>query len=227
MATSHPEATESPMDITICVDDGQVSPLPIEVQVDAAGVSTTEAIIADLAQRNLEKIRLSKELERNEQHTCCSHHTDEHSNEATDITTTTTVITVPEDIYNPLAVSVSLGEKSSYYDQCAGIDGCVLLLRMRGGNCRERGGRSWRGVSGWREESVVVCAGNWLCLFSAFGLVNAIASTGGGVGGIFFPLVVSHLLHPLGFAWTTRLFGLVYLATLGIALFLGGRCLVF
>lgn len=171
MATSHPEATESPMDITICVDDGQVSPLPIEVQVDAAGVSTTEAIIADLAQRNLEKIRLSKELERNEQHTCCSHHTDEHSNEATDITTTTTVITVPEDIYNPLAVSVSLGEKSSYYDQCAGIDGCVLLLRMRGGNCRERGGRSWRGVSGWREESVVVCAGNWLCLFSAFGLV--------------------------------------------------------
>ncbi|KAK6332898.1 hypothetical protein TWF696_002917 [Orbilia brochopaga] len=47
-----------------------------------------------------------------------------------------------------------------------------------------------------------------------------IASTGGGVGGIFFPLVMSQSLRQFGFAWTTRLFGLVYLISLGIACFL-------
>ncbi|KAF3909893.1 hypothetical protein ABW21_db0208328 [Orbilia brochopaga] len=48
-------------------------------------------------------------------------------------------------------------------------------------------------------------------------LAIGIASTGGGVGGIFFPLVMSQSLRRFGFAWTTRLFALVYLISLGVA----------
>ncbi|KAF3310138.1 hypothetical protein TWF173_010053 [Orbilia oligospora] len=305
MATSYSESTKDSMDITVRVDDSQISPIPVEAQIDAAGVSSTKVIIADLAQRNIEKARVSKEIERNNGHARCSNSVEGHNNGATNTTTTTTtIITVPEDMYNRLSLSLSAGERSpaTTINALASTDASIVVADDTQGIIVKRGDEE-EGV----VESVVIdpgevfpdggrkawlCVlGTWLCLFSAFGLMGVfagtifdiygptyliiggtfclpfgmvlisistkywhlllaqsflvgggtamtfyasissvttwfyhrramaigIASTGGGVGGIFFPLVVSHLLHYLGFAWTTRLFGLVYLATLSIA----------
>ncbi|EPS45184.1 hypothetical protein H072_816 [Dactylellina haptotyla CBS 200.50] len=77
-------------------------------------------------------------------------------------------------------------------------------------------------------QSLLVGGGTAMTFYASIGSVSTwfyhrramaigIASTGGGVGGIFFPIVMSRLLHIIGFAWTLRLFGLVYLITLSIA----------
>ncbi|OIW31827.1 MFS general substrate transporter [Coniochaeta ligniaria NRRL 30616] len=44
------------------------------------------------------------------------------------------------------------------------------------------------------------------------GLATGIATTSGGVGGIIFPLILKSLLPKLGFAWSTRILGLILLA---------------
>lgn len=44
------------------------------------------------------------------------------------------------------------------------------------------------------------------------GLATGIATTSGGVGGIIFPLILKSLLPRLGFAWSTRVLGLILLA---------------
>ncbi|KAI1848667.1 hypothetical protein JX266_005526 [Neoarthrinium moseri] len=43
------------------------------------------------------------------------------------------------------------------------------------------------------------------------GLATGIAATAGSVGGIIFPLLLQGLLPKLGFAWTTRIIGLILL----------------
>ncbi|EWC44168.1 hypothetical protein DRE_06993 [Drechslerella stenobrocha 248] len=77
-------------------------------------------------------------------------------------------------------------------------------------------------------QSVLVGGGTAMTFYASISSVTTwfyhnramaigVASTGGGAGGIFFPLMMSRLLHVLGFAWTTRLFGLVYLISLSVA----------
>ncbi|KAF3922432.1 hypothetical protein AA313_de0205674 [Arthrobotrys entomopaga] len=77
-------------------------------------------------------------------------------------------------------------------------------------------------------QSFLVGGGTAMTFYASIGSVSTwfyhrramaigIASTGGGAGGIFFPLVMSRLLHVIGFAWTTRLFGLVYFISLSLA----------
>ncbi|KAK8859543.1 major facilitator superfamily domain-containing protein [Apiospora arundinis] len=43
------------------------------------------------------------------------------------------------------------------------------------------------------------------------GVATGIATMAGSVGGIAFPLLMQHLFHEVGFAWTTRTIGLVLL----------------
>lgn len=44
------------------------------------------------------------------------------------------------------------------------------------------------------------------------GFATGIATTAGGIGGIFFPLIMQRLLPQLGFAWSTRILGFIMLA---------------
>ncbi|KAF4462767.1 monocarboxylate transporter 2 [Fusarium albosuccineum] len=41
------------------------------------------------------------------------------------------------------------------------------------------------------------------------GLATGLATTAGGIGGLCYPLVFSHLSHQIGFAWTMRCFALI------------------
>ncbi|KAJ6447275.1 sulfotransferase family domain-containing protein [Purpureocillium lavendulum] len=52
------------------------------------------------------------------------------------------------------------------------------------------------------------------------GLATGIASSGGAVGGIVFPLMLERLFETAGFAWATRAAGCVCIATFGLALVL-------
>jgi MFS family permease len=56
----------------------------------------------------------------------------------------------------------------------------------------------------------MACVAHW---FNARrGLASGIAWTGGGVGGILFPLLIQALLPPLGWKWCVRVLGFVLLA---------------
>lgn len=49
------------------------------------------------------------------------------------------------------------------------------------------------------------------------GVATGLASTGGSVGGIVYPIVFQSLIRKLGFAWTTRVMALISLIALSIA----------
>lgn len=53
----------------------------------------------------------------------------------------------------------------------------------------------------------VSAVGHWFCKRRA--LATGIACTAGGIGGIFFPLMILYLAPRIGFAWTIRIIGLV------------------
>lgn len=52
------------------------------------------------------------------------------------------------------------------------------------------------------------------------GLATGVASSGGAVGGIFFPLVLDKLFVNVGFSWATRIAGLICVATFTLAVVL-------
>ncbi|KAJ3540141.1 hypothetical protein NM208_g5196 [Fusarium decemcellulare] len=52
------------------------------------------------------------------------------------------------------------------------------------------------------------------------GLATGIASSGGAVGGIFFPLMLQRLFSTVGFAWATRAAGFVCIVTFTLAVIL-------
>ncbi|KAH9437021.1 hypothetical protein MCOR02_000682 [Pyricularia oryzae] len=52
------------------------------------------------------------------------------------------------------------------------------------------------------------------------GLATGIASTGGGVGGVVFPLMLSDLFERVGWAWAVRVLGFVSIALAVAANFL-------
>lgn len=50
------------------------------------------------------------------------------------------------------------------------------------------------------------------------GLAVSLATTGNSAGGMLYPIIVTHLLPKLGFAWTVRVLGFINLACLAIVL---------
>ncbi len=52
------------------------------------------------------------------------------------------------------------------------------------------------------------------------GFATGLAATGGGVGGIIFPLMLQRLFDSVGWGWAIRILGLVCLVLSGIATFL-------
>ncbi|KAF2845637.1 MFS general substrate transporter [Plenodomus tracheiphilus IPT5] len=53
----------------------------------------------------------------------------------------------------------------------------------------------------------ISAVGHWFCKRRA--LATGIACTAGGIGGIFFPLLILYLAPRIGFPWTIRLIGLI------------------
>ncbi|KAK7757645.1 hypothetical protein SLS62_000021 [Diatrype stigma] len=49
------------------------------------------------------------------------------------------------------------------------------------------------------------------------GLASGIASTGGGIGGVVFPLMLTELFERVGWAWAVRCLGLICVLVLGVA----------
>lgn len=49
------------------------------------------------------------------------------------------------------------------------------------------------------------------------GIATGVASTGGGLGGVFFPLVILYVGPKLGFAWAMRIIGILSFVLCGIA----------
>lgn len=48
------------------------------------------------------------------------------------------------------------------------------------------------------------------------GFATGLGTTGGAIGGIIFPLMMQYLIPQVGFAWTTRIMGFVFLLLLSI-----------
>lgn len=78
-----------------------------------------------------------------------------------------------------------------------------------------------QGVATGLGNGIVFCPALALCAtyFSTHrGLALAIASTGNSVGGMIYPIIVTHLLPKIGFGWTVRVLGFINIAFLATVL---------
>ncbi|KAK9465951.1 major facilitator superfamily domain-containing protein [Lipomyces arxii] len=72
------------------------------------------------------------------------------------------------------------------------------------------------GISGsFIFTPAIACINQWFNTHR--GLAIGVATTGGGIGGVVFPLVVRSLIYKVGFGWTMRIVGFICLLTLILA----------
>jgi len=61
----------------------------------------------------------------------------------------------------------------------------------------------------------VAAVGHWFC--RRRGNATGMAATGGAVGGVVFPLMLDALIPKVGFAWSTRILGFIYVSLCVVA----------